>query len=152
MADHLRRQIVRALALQLTGLPTTGARVFVSRRHPLAAEHLPGLCVYAVLEVSEIDSMGGSRGLARTLDLVVEGVAQDNDGLDAGLDQIAAEVETALAAGPTLGGLCYETTLTATRIALQPDQGKGEAKTGSIVMTFSARYRTMKSDPTSNAI
>jgi hypothetical protein len=44
---HLRKQIRDNVVTALTGLSTTGSRVYGSRVYPMAAANLPGLCVYA---------------------------------------------------------------------------------------------------------
>jgi len=43
MADHLHKQIRAALVTKLTGLATSGARVYANRLYPLDSANLPGL-------------------------------------------------------------------------------------------------------------
>lgn len=149
MADHLRQQIRVAAAAAVTGLATTGSNVFLSRYYPLAAEHLPALCVYTIAEQSERMNSGPVRHLQRELDLVIEAVAEANDDLDNTLDAIAKEIETALrtAAADDLNALIYDFVLRETRIGLQPDK-TAKKPLGLCAMTFTVHYRTRESDPT----
>jgi len=146
---HLRKRIRDAVVTALTGLASTGPRVYPTRVYPIQPGALPALCVYTLSEASEVHSMGPDRALLRQLDLVVQAVAKVNDTLDDTLDQICLEVEGAIGTAPTLGGLCYDCTLASTRITVE---GEGEKETGSAVMVFSLRYRSRAADPSINAI
>jgi hypothetical protein len=67
MANHVRQQIRERVATTLTGLTTTGSKVYQSRVYPLAANNLPGLLVFTNSETSEPDQMGRAAGTgART--------------------------------------------------------------------------------------
>lgn len=149
MAEHLRTQIRRAIYDAVNGLASTGQNVFLSRRIPLAEEHIPALCIYAITEESANETMGTERRLRRGLDVGIECVSFDTDALDDELDRIAYEVETAIAADPTLGGLVYDAALTGTRIVLQPTRA-GERAVGSALLTFRATYRAKFDDPSIN--
>lgn len=146
MAHH-RKAIRDAVVAIVTGLATTGARVFPSRSYPYDPEKGGGaaLMVYALAEASEPDTMGPSRKLARSLDLVIESVAMVNDILDDTLDQIAKEVEVAMAAaGLSLGGVCKDHWLRETRLVF----GKlGEKQTGGHALTYTVLYRTTQANP-----
>lgn len=100
---HLRQQIREAVASQVTGLVTTGSRVHQSRVRPRATAELPCLLVHSndteQVEMADADVMQ-----QRTLPIVVRGLAKGGATLDDTLDQIALEVETALAANPRLSG------------------------------------------------
>ena len=48
MADHLHKQIRDALVTKLTGLTTSGARVYANRLYPLDSANLPGLRISLV--------------------------------------------------------------------------------------------------------
>lgn len=104
---HVRTAIRIAIASRLTGLTTTGARVYPSRIHPLADGNLPCLRVY--LDEEEIDplTIHPAPVLRRQPVLVVECCAKAVASLDATLDTMLAEVEVALATAPdaTYGGL-----------------------------------------------
>jgi hypothetical protein len=146
MADHVRRQIRDAAVALLTGLNTTGNRVFATRVRPLQDAELPALCVYASGEVSEIDSMGnsaGARGLSRELILRVEAHVRSFESLDDSADDIALEVETTLAADKTLGGLVKDLQLRSTEIGF----AEGDRLVAGMRMAWRARYRTRETTP-----
>jgi hypothetical protein len=146
---HQRKILRDAVVTALAGLPSTGDKVFATRTYPVDATELPVLCVYTLGEDSEIHSAGASRSLLRNLQLEVEAIAAVNGSLDDTLDQLALEVEQALAVDPTFGGQCYDCSLAATKIAIR---GEGEKETGAAVMTFALRYRTRASDPSVNSL
>ena len=105
MGNHVHRQIREAAATALTGLASTGANVYTNRLYPLPAAALPALRVSLDDEQAEPASVHAPVILQRTAILVVECCAQaDDDSLDDTCDQMAKEVETALAAGITVSG------------------------------------------------
>lgn len=144
---HQRKAIRDAVVAIVTGLATTGARVFPSRSYPYDPEKGGGaaLLVYAMQEASEPDTLGPGRKLSRALDVVIESVAMVNETLDDLLDQIAKEIEVAMAgAGLTLGGVCKDQWLRETRLVF----GKlGEKQTGGFAMTYTVLYRTTQANP-----
>ena len=77
MANHLRRQIRERCASTLSGLTTTGTKVFQSRIYPMESAGLPGLCIYTQNEEVSIDAMGATRTVGRDLELIVEGYASE---------------------------------------------------------------------------
>ena len=141
---HVRSQIRDAVVAALENLPTTGSRVYAGRTRPLAKDHAPTILVYAIEESSDVDAMGANATLFRNLTLAVEGRVIGAETPDAALDRIAAEVEPAIVADPTLGGIAREVTLTATRINAQ---APGESQAGEIRMEFRVQYRTIESAP-----
>lgn len=144
MANHLRRQIREAVSTTVTGLATTGARVFQSRIYPLQTAELPGLLVYTRNESSAVIGVNPGRQVERVLQLIVEGVAKATVDLDDMLDQIAKEVESALALMPTaLRLLVKDIFLRTTEIAIEP----GEKPTGRIRMTYQLDYYNVESAP-----
>ena len=143
MADHVRKQIRDAVKTALTNLVTTETRVFTNRVRAMKKNDLPGLIIYTVEEDSEPGAVGGQ--LNRTLDLAVEAYVKTSEIIDDDLDIIAAEVETAIAGDPTLGGLALDTLISSTEYFLE---GEGEKKTGIGRMTFQVGYRTAETDPT----
>jgi hypothetical protein len=156
---HYRTTIRDAVASILTGLTTTGDRVYKSRYYaydPAKGDGIngpgPALLIYTIEESSGIDSMGPSRPLLRELSLVIESVVQINETLDDTLDTICAEVESALANESgrafTLGDIVQDHYLASTAIAFR---GEGEAATGGAVMTFVVKYRTPQKDPATAA-
>lgn len=101
MADHAHKQIRDALKTALTGLATTGSRVFANRVWPLTAADLPAIRLFTDDEEAEQSGLLG-QWRQRTLSLMVEACAKANANLDDTLDQIGKEIEVALAGGLTV--------------------------------------------------
>lgn len=99
---HARQSIREAVVTAVTGLTTTGSRVFAARMRP--QDSLPCLLVATNDEEVTLDSVDGLV-LQRALEVSVEGVAKAAANLDDTLDTIASEVEVAMQAAGTLGGL-----------------------------------------------
>ena len=62
---HVRTSIRSAIVSRLTGLTTSGARVYPSRIHPLADANLPCLRVYLDEEEIDSESIGADAWLDR---------------------------------------------------------------------------------------
>ena len=135
--SHKRQQIRDQVKTTLTGLTTTGANVFKFRVYPMAAASLPGLIIFTKEEESEPASQGST--LLRQLALAVEGYAQATADVEDTLDDIAAEVEAAIEADRTLGGLVYNTELISTEFELT---GEGKKQVGVITLTFKILYKS----------
>lgn len=136
---HLRKQIRDAVKTTLTGLSTTGQRVFQQRFYPMQATALPGLLIYTNSETSELMTMTRPQKSQRELLLTVEGLAKANATLEDTLDAIAREVEEALGVDPTFGGLVKTSFLTGTELEFNAD---GENPVGAVRLTFAVRYIT----------
>ena len=142
---HLRQQIRERVATTVTGLTTTGSRVYQSRVYPLADANLPGLLVYSTSESSEPDVMtSGNRTLFRELEIVIEGYAKATSNLDDTLDTITDEIETAMAADRTVNSLARDATLASTAITLI---GEGEKPVGVVTLTYRVTYRNAMNAP-----
>jgi len=145
---HARQQIRVAIATLVTGLTTTGANVFPSRVHPLQDTDLPGLTVYTTTEDVETDTMMMGTPLAReqhrSLNVVVESYVKATANFDNILDTIAVEVEKAILADPTLGGLAKDTVLSNTEISLLSE---GDKPVALATFTFLTQYRVSEIDP-----
>lgn len=140
--SHIRKQIRDAVAALVTGLPLTGANVFVSRSIAVAKEQRPALCIYTLEEASGLD--GSAQGLRREVTVIINIVLHARDSFDDDVDAIAVNVETAMAAQRTLGGLAYDCVLQSTRIGLQ---GQGENTVALAEMSFLATTRTAITNP-----
>lgn len=104
MANHIRQQLREAFAAQVTGLATSGSRVFQSRIRNLAAADLPGLRIYAEQEdIEDQDNLTSPYYQERTLTLRCEAVAKTTSNLDDTLDTMCKEVEVAIATASALG-------------------------------------------------
>ena len=141
---HARQQLRERVATDVTGLTTTGSRVYQSRIYNLEKTDLPCLLVYSKNEDSERDTFKGTNGLARNLSIVIEGYQKGASDLDDSLDTIAEEVEAALGADPTLNGLAKDSFCASTDIE---DTGDGETPIGLVRMTFNVNYRTTTTAP-----
>lgn len=140
---HVRQQIRDAVASAVNGLTTTGSRVYTSRFYPMQAAELPGLIVYTRNETSVIDSMTRPRGSMRDLSVGVDAYVKANDGADDTADTICAEVEAALSADVTLGGLAKDMFLSSVSIDLNAD---GEKPAVIVSMTWTAQYRVLETN------
>lgn len=143
---HVRKQIRDAAKTALTGLTTTGARVYATRpdEQPLQSSELPGLRVFTKDETVEVITTGPLRRRERLLELVVEACVRETSGYDDDVDLIAKEVETALDADVSLGGLCQD--IKPVSFSLEVDAA-GEQPVAVGRMTFQVRYYTEKGTP-----
>jgi len=103
MADHLHKQIRAAIVTALTGLTTTGSRVYANRLQPLPDALSPTLLVTLDEETATAATFHPNPIYERELRLTVAAIAKATSGLDDTLDQITKEVEVALSAGITIG-------------------------------------------------
>lgn len=143
MAAHLHTQIRAALATKLTGLATTASRVYANRLYPMDAASLPGLRIYADSEEAETLTVHAPPLLERRLSVVVEACAKAASGLDDSLDQISKEVETALAAGITVGSR----TLNPIYSGMSYEDDLGDVPVGVKRMTFSILFEAAANAP-----
>ena len=148
---HVRSQIRDAVATRLTGLVTTGSKVFRSQNFPNQPGLIPSLIIYTRSDVASYDDEAASMGPptpARTIDLRVKGYARGAattlDTPDDQMDTIAAEVETAMFTDHTFGGLAIETQLGDTEITVD---GEGDQAHGVIDIGFNVTYRTVEGAP-----
>jgi hypothetical protein len=141
--SHVRQQIREAAATLLTGLTTTGARVFQSRIYPLRDADLP--CLLISTDDEKIDTLGLSAGglQERELSLVIKAVAKQSAALDDALDTSLAEIETALT-GQSLGGIAKSNTLESISVEMSDDL---EKPVGILTATFQITYYTATGAP-----
>jgi hypothetical protein len=137
---HQRKTIRDQVITSLTGLTTTGTRVFNSRIYPNEQSKLPLLNVYTISESSELDAVGS---LLRSMDLVVEGFASANSNIENTLDTIAKEVEEALGSDITLNNTCKNHFISSTEVTLA---NEGSLPIGVVRLVFTVIYRTTQSD------
>jgi hypothetical protein len=145
VAAHLRKQIREAIATAVTGLTTTGARVFQSRVYPLEETDFPALRIYTPSEQSRRETIHAPALMSRTLLLRVEGVCRATADVDDTLDLIAKEVEIALAMPcAALAGIASFLTLVATDIQIDSE---GQQPTGAIALTYEVLYHSFENAP-----
>ena len=143
---HVRRQIVNAAATALQGLATTGTRVYAGRSWPVPSSASAYLLVYARQEQSASATTGGAaRKLLRQMRLIVEGIDSRAADDDAILDTIAAEVETALMADPTLSGEAKDIHLVQTDMIVTADDN--DRRIAQVRLEFTATYLTAANAP-----
>lgn len=71
MAYHMRRQVRDAFKTRLTGLVTTGARVYVNNVDPFAAHELPALSIRNGSDLVERVAVGSPNTLTRRTQTIV---------------------------------------------------------------------------------
>ena len=140
---HVRQQIRAAIVTALTGLTTTGSNVFRSSIYPLESGKLPGLCIFTRSEAVEFDTLTISRSINRVLEVTVEAYVSATANYDNTLDTIAVQVEEALAADVTLGGLSKGLQVTAFEAEFA---GDGEQPVAVGRFTVTVQYRTAERD------
>jgi hypothetical protein len=145
MAYHLRRQIREAVATAVTGLTTTGTRVFQSRVYPLEAADLPCLLVRTEGDTSEVQSIHAPSPLMRTLSVRIIAIARATSDLDDTLDEICRQVEVALAMPcSALSALAETIALESTTIEMS---GNAEQPTGSATLQYQVVYFAAENAP-----
>lgn len=145
--SHVRKQIRDQFVTLLTaGVPLVSNRVYATRVYPLTQAKLPAITVTSGSESSGLMTMGatmGSRSLDRTVDIAVSIYENATASLDSAIDAIAVQIEEAIGADFTLGGIAKESVLTSTSIDFS---GETEQPVGIATLTFSVRYVTSLTD------
>jgi hypothetical protein len=142
---HARQRIREAATAQLTGLTAAYDHVYAARVHPLSPAGLPAILVFTNQEQVISESEFAPREQRRTLELVIEAYARLSADVDDQLDQIAAEVETAIAGDVTLGGTARDCEL----ISINTDLfGEGDQFMGLLTLTYHVLYFTTEGAPT----
>lgn len=131
----IREAVVAALKAAATG---AGDRVYETRRLPHRRVELPAIGVYSLEEDSETKQTA-PRILSRTLDLVIEAAVQDTGNADDALDAIAEEIENAMHPDPMFGGVCGDSFLSATTMAISEI---GNLEIGVVRLIYTVSYRT----------
>jgi NDP-sugar pyrophosphorylase family protein len=144
MANHVRQQIREYFGTTLTGLTTTGANVFESRVYTLQENTLPSLVIYTKSETSEPIVIVVDRVMSRDLSVVIEGYVKATSNFDDTIDTISKEVEEAIAADRTLGGLAKDTYVESTEIEFNAE---AEQPLGFVSLTFLTNYYVKETNP-----
>lgn len=139
---HARKQIRDAVKTLLTGLPTTGVRAFAGRVEALTVAECPGLNVRVSSETARDDLPLMEDESLRDVQILIEGYV--NAGGEDTLDQIALEVEQALEANPTIGGLVDQLTYQSTTLRRVPE---GEYDHAVVTLVYSAVYIVSRTNP-----
>lgn len=137
---HQRQLIREAVKAQLVGKTSAGARVYETRVVPWARMSLPVLAVYTLKEsVDPTSRASAPRELARSAELVVEGVVEAGENVDDALDELALEVERALHADPTFAGTASDSILASTDLEVGEEGGK---PVGFFRLTYTVTFYT----------
>lgn len=139
---HVRQSIRSNIETTLTGLTTTGSRVYASRVYPIQSAGMPGLCIYTSSETIEAQTIKPPRGLIRSLEVSVEAYVE-NASADDTLDTICAEVEAAMTTDLTRGGYAKDTRLVGFEAEFA---GDGERPVVVGRMQFEILYSTSEAD------
>ena len=146
---HIREQVRTAAAALVTGLATTGSRVYVARdlsSYPLQPAELPGLLVEVVDEAVQQTGIGGAgTPLVCEALLRISALAKSVAGAVDTVDDACAEVQAAVMTSGRIGG--------AVVLGYVGTQGPGidagtERPVARAVMTFAVRYVMARSDAT----
>ena len=143
MADHLHKQIRAAVVTKLTGLTTSGSRVYANRLAPLPDTTLPSLTITLDDETADGLTVHQPQAQERTLTLAVSAMAKASAGLDDTLDLMSKEVEIALSGGITIGGVHLDVLYT----GMQFDDEQLDKPVGVKRMTFSIVFTAMNNAP-----
>ena len=143
MANHLHKQIRDALKTQLTGLASSGARVYANRLQPLPDNLSPTLLITLDEEQATAGTVHAPTLLERELTAVVTAVAKATAGLDDALDQMSQEVEIALSSGIAVGAAMLYPIYS----GMSFEDAQGDKPVGVKRMTFSINYLAMNSAP-----
>ncbi len=140
--SHARRTI-RDRVVQILEAAEVAQTVSASRVHPLPADVLAAALVYANSESVTGTTLTYPRTYHRELQLVIEVVSRDTRHLDDRLDNLCANVENAIGADHTLGGLVKDCQLTDTALTMSFD---GDAPIGAARMVYRTLYMTSETD------
>ena len=138
---HARQQIRAQLVTTLTGLTSTGSRVY--DRPIFAYDVLPALTIYADRDTVNEDLSSKTKNW-HNLQLRVEARAKSKDGVEDVIATICAEIETAIFADTTLNSKVVEVDLEDTQIEYSAEQDQPIALA---TLTLTAVYRIAPGAP-----
>lgn len=150
MANHVRQQIREAAIVAATGLTTTGAKVYDSRKIALSSnDNLPCWIVRTEDEQNVIEEMtlGGSAAIQRRdLELNFEGMVRAVEGSIAQntIDSMIKELEVAVAAKRLFGGLAKDTVLNSIETDIDET---GDQMWGAVRVMFTSTYWVARGAP-----
>ena len=150
MADHKAEQIVAAVVTKVTGLTTTGTRVYRGRVEDLPDVQAPALGVFMGPDEPRTDGGSSSyRYIDGDLTVFVEAYSKKTLAADIEpqLNLIRKEVTIALQADVTQGLAFVLDTQEGDAV---PDRsGAGDQPAGTLRMSWVLRYRRLRTDPSS---
>lgn len=146
--SHVREQLIAAVVTRVTGLTTTGSRVYAQR--PVEDTLTPAEIGAGALRVfddgDEVEADGEFDAVyqRRRTRVVVDAVAKQNSGLAAQLRTICAEAETALGTALTVTGKSVQLFYQGCEMS---DSAEGETVVGQARMRFDAILYTTAAAP-----
>ena len=140
---HVRQTIRERIVTDITGLTTTGSKVFDTRIYPLTSAELPALIVYARDEDIEYEDLKPNRTQRRDLSIVIEAHAKATSNLEDTFDTIAKEVEEAISGDLTMNGNAKDVRLDSIDTDFNSD---GQSKAGVMTITYIISYFLKEND------
>lgn len=149
---HARQAIRYAVAELMRATATAGANVFPSRLFSLDETELPSISVYTTDEstaetVTKI-TLARPALIQRELPVIVEAHAVMDESVDDALDNLAVEIEEAMARPIRVGERQIPARLVSTQTTFS---GDGDQQVGVIRLIYSAAYSTRENAPDSLA-
>lgn len=141
--SHARTQIRNAVKALITGLTTTGANVYTTKKYSFKETQLPSLNIKTENEEPQAIDLQRPRELRRLMEVKVECRVKLAGDIDTELDNILAEVETVLG-NTTLSGLVKDFSLKGIETE---DDDESEQPTGMATMIWIAHYKTQEGAP-----
>lgn len=139
---HSRQTIREATVSAISGLTSTGDRVYQNRVSPFFT--LPSLNVMTIDESVRDDLGGMDNTQIRELRLIIEGRASGSTTPDNTIDTIADEVEEAILNNSTLDTYAFDLTLDSTSFSYD---NEGDHPVAKVEMIYSFLYQVDLNDP-----
>jgi hypothetical protein len=140
---HVRKQIRDRLVTTLkAGVSLVSQRVYPTRFYALTSSELPAITVSTVAETSSMATIG-TKTMMRNASVAVDVYVRATSNVDDGLDEIAVQVEEAIAGDFTINGLAKDAVLQSTDIDFS---GDAEQPIAVGRLTFLVRYITAIDD------
>jgi hypothetical protein len=133
------REVIRKAVVTLLVDAATDARfnVFPSREVPWRSVELPGIAVYSLEESSEQQHAEGQ--LVRHVTIAIHAVVRLTELVDDALDAMSLQIEKAMAADPTIGGIAFTSYLAGTEISVDDSTSR---PVGAVRLAYDVRYHT----------
>lgn len=141
---HVRQSLRSAVVTAVTGLTTTGSRVYTAKVYPAQSTEMPCLQVNTTLEEAVPQDINLPGIVERRVTVEVVGMARDTATLADTLDTIAGEVETALGSGVSVSGTTIELAYQGADIIFS---GELDQPVGTVSLRFAATLYTTSNAP-----
>ena len=141
---HVRQSLRSAVVTAVTGLTTTGSRVYTAKVYPVQATEMPCLQVNTTAEDANPQDITLPGIVERRVTVEVVGMARDTSTLANTLDTIAEEVEAALGAGVSVSGKTIEMAYEGADVIFS---GELDQPVGTVSMRFAATLYTTSNAP-----